>query len=413
MAMPTMTKVTTTRGVQVAYVVSEEGQFAEATATFASRENARRCRVLLGAVPVRVTPIQGTLREVVGDLLEQAYEALFAPRTTTTTNRRTGSAAGLGFGRLSWGGAPTERVNETRADVAVEALRGGLGGDIQYLLVDAQSLGLSALNGFPGACHEGALAKLGARGLWDLVSRHADRRAELRLALGVRCLRTGESWMFEETMSGTVVEPRGIAPGRCLAWSVFQKDGETMTLAEMQLDELVAVSHRSAALGRFIQFAAERQNVKPTSVDAPSRWRYSDSPLGVRERNDDPNSALLQAMTPLLERSADYAAREQVKAAEAPAPAKLNKWFDGDDDHGAIDDDIILSHIQREVTAQTAVATGWERVRQELTEPFMKQLRNVARRKRDRASAKKRRVAAKEMRLREENKRRMLERDEW
>ena len=412
----TKVATTTTRGVQVAYVVSEEGQFAEATATFASRENARRCRVLLGTVPVRVTPIQGTLREVVGDLLEQAYEALFAPRTTTTTTtttNRSGSVAGLGFGRLSWGGTPTERVNETRADVAVEALRGGLGGDIQYLLVDAQSLGLSALNGFPGACHEGALAKLGARGLWDLVSRHADRRAKLRLALGVRCLRTGESWMFEETMSGTVVEPRGIAPGRCLAWSVFQKDGETMTLAEMQLDELVAVSHRSAALGRFIQFAAERQNVKPTSVDAPSRWRYSDSPLDVRERNDDPNSALLQAMTPLLERSADYAAREQVKAAEAPAPAKLNKWFDGDDDHGAIDDDIILSHIQREVTAQTAVATGWERVRQELTEPFMKQLRNVARRKRDRASAKKRRVAAKEMRLREENKRRMLERDEW
>lgn len=403
---------TTTRGVQVAYVVSEEGQFAEATATFASRENARRCRVLLGAVPVRVTPIQGTLREVVGDLLEQAYEALFAPRTRNRTTNRMGSAAGLGFGRLSWGGAPTERINETRADVAVEALRGGLGGDIQYLLVDAQSLGLSALNGFPGACHESALAKLGARGLWDLVSRHADRRAELRLALGVRCLRTGESWMFEETMSGTVVEPRGIAPGRCLAWSVFQKDGETMTLAEMQLDELVAVSHRSAALGRFIQFAAERQNVKPTSVDAPSRWRYSDSPLDVRERNDDPNSALLRAMTPLLERSADYAARERAKAAEAPAKL-TNKRSVGDDDHGAIDDEVILSHIQREVTAQTAVATGWERVRQELTEPFMKQLRNVARRKRDRASAKKRRVAAKEMRLREENERRMLERDEW
>lgn len=403
---------TTTRGVQVAYVVSEEGQFAEATATFASRENARRCRVLLGAVPVRVTPIQGTLREVVGDLLEQAYEALFAPRTRNRTTNRMGSAAGLGFGRLSWGGAPTERINETRADVAVEALRGGLGGDIQYLLVDAQSLGLSALNGFPGACHESALAKLGARGLWDLVSRHADRRAELRLALGVRCLRTGESWMFEETMSGTVVEPRGIAPGRCLAWSVFQKDGETMTLAEMQLDELVTVSHRSAALGRFIQFAAERQNVKPTSVDAPSRWRYSDSPLDVRERNDDPNSALLRAMTPLLERSADYAARERAKAAEAPAKL-TNKRSVGDDDHGAIDDEVILSHIQREVTAQTAVATGWERVRQELTEPFMKQLRNVARRKRDRASAKKRRVAAKEMRLREENERRMLERDEW
>jgi len=398
--------------VPVAYVVSEEGQFAEATATFASRENARRCRVLLGAVPVRVTPIQGTLREVVGDLLEQAYEALFGPTTTrnaTTTNRMGGTS--LGFGRLSWGGAPTARINETPADVAVEALRGGLGGDIQYLLVDAQSLGLSALNGFPGACHESALAKLGARGLWDLVSRHADRRAELRLALGVRCLRTGESWLFEETMSGTVVEPRGIAPGRCLAWSVFQKDGEKMTLAEMRLDELVAVSHRSAALGRFIQFAAERQNVKPTSVGAPSRWHYSDSPLDVRERNDDPSAALLREMTPILERSADYAARERAKA--AAAPAKLtNKWSDSDDDHGAIDDDIVLSHIQRERTAQTAVATGWERVRQELTEPFMKQLRNVARRKRDRASAKKRRLAAKEMRLREENKRRMLERDE-
>lgn len=406
MATPTTTP--RTRAVQVAYVVSEELQFAEATATFASRENARRCRVLLGAVPVRVTPIQGTLREVVRDLLDQAYEALFAPRTTAD---RTGSA-GLGFGRLSWGGAPTERINETPADAAVEALRRGLGGDIQYLLVDAQSLGLSALNGFPGACHESALAKLGSRGLWDLVSRHADRRAELSLALGVRCLRTGESWMFEETMSGTVVEPRGIAPGRCLAWSVFQKDGEKLTLAEMRLDELVAVSHRSAALGRFIRFAAERQNVKPTSVDAPSRWRYSDSPLDVRERNDDPSAALLRAMTPLLERSADYAARERAKA--AAAPAKLtNKRSDGDDDHGAIDDDTTLSHIQRDRTAQTAVATGWERVREELTEPFMRQLRNVARRKRDRASAKKRRLAAKEMRLREENKRRMMERDEW
>lgn len=213
-------------------------------------------------------------------------------------------------------------------------------------------------------------------------------------------------------MSGTVVEPRGIAPGRCTAWSVFQKDGEKLTLAEMRLDELVAVSHRSAALVRFIRFAAERQNVKPTSVDAPSRWRYSDSPLDVRERNDDPSAALLRAMTPLLERSADYAARERAKAADAPAKL-TNKRSDGDDDHGAIDDDTTLSHIQRDRTAQTAVATGWERVREELTEPFMRQLRNVARRKRDRASAKKRRLAAKEMRLREENKRRMLERDEW
>ena len=305
---------------------------------------------------------------------------------------------------------------ETATDVAVEALRRGLGGDVHYLLVDAQSLGLSALNGFPGACHDSALCNLGAGGLWDLVSRHADRRAELRLALGVRCLRTGESWVIEETMSGTVVEPRGIAPGRCLAWSVFLKDGEKKTLAEMRLDELVATSHRSAALGRFIQFAAERQNVTLTSVDAPSPWLSSDVPLDVLERNDDPNAALLRAMAPRLERSANFEARERATATETTAPSKVTKkQSDGDDAHGAIDDDTMLRHTQREETAQATVATGWERVRQELTEPFMRQLRNVARRKRDRAAAKKRRIAAKEMRLREENmrKRQMVERDEW
>ena len=418
--MATMATATATAGrsaVRVAYVVSEEGQFAEASATFASRKNARRCRVLLGAVPVRTTPIQGTLREVVEDLLEQAHETLFATKGRTG-GRTTGGSGVLGFGlgsraSPSWDEGGGER-RETATDVAVEALRRGLGGDVHYLLVDAQSLGLSALNGFPGACHDSALCKLGAGGLWDLVSRHADRRAELRLALGVRCLRTGESWVIEETMSGTVVEPRGIAPGRCLAWSVFLKDGEKKTLAEMRLDELVATSHRSAALGRFIQFAAERQNVTLTSVDAPSPWLSSDVPLDVLERNDDPNAALLRAMAPRLERSANFEARERATATETTAPSKVTKkQSDGDDAHGAIDDDTMLRHTQREEPAQATVATGWERVRQELTEPFMRQLRNVARRKRDRAAAKKRRIAAKEMRLREENmrKRQMVERD--
>jgi inosine triphosphate pyrophosphatase len=180
------------------------------------------------------------LREIVENKLEWASKMFFHPPSDGKTMDNHDS-------------------QERNASMA-NRLREGLGGDADYLLVDAESLEIKALRGFPGPYVKPMIDTLGPDGLWDLMSRHCDRRAELKCALGVKCLRTGEQKIFVSSRSGVLVVPRGEmqANDEDGLQSVFKPEDCHKTLAELEYSERMKISHRQDALLEFLTYSANR-----------------------------------------------------------------------------------------------------------------------------------------------------------
>ena len=194
----------------------------------AARESAG---LRLASVHVRSRDIQGSTREILEDKLARAHRVLCAE-------------GGAGAGE--------------RREIA-RSLRDGLGGDADYLLVDVDSLEIRALRGYPGPLARHVLETLGPDGMWDVVSRFVDRRAVWIYALGVKCLRTGESHFFEKSVHGTIIAPKfdgsfknGIDSTAFV--SMFQPIGALRTLSEMSFDERTKTSPRHAAIEQFLTF---------------------------------------------------------------------------------------------------------------------------------------------------------------
>ena len=226
--------------LRVAYVTDSARTFSETAYVFTNAEEAIKQQVVLGTVQVRVPATQGNLREIVESKLEWANKMLFHPQ--------------------SGGKSMDEHDSQERNASMANRLREGLGGDADYLLVDAESLELKALRGFPGPYVKPMIDALGPDGLWDLMSRHCDRRAELKCALGVKCLRTGEQKIFISSRSGVLVVPRGEmeASDEDGLQSIFKPEDCHKTLAELEYSERMKISHRQDALLEFLTYTANR-----------------------------------------------------------------------------------------------------------------------------------------------------------
>jgi non-canonical purine NTP pyrophosphatase (RdgB/HAM1 family) len=115
-------------------------------------------------------------------------------------------------------------------------------------IVEDTALYFHGLGGLPGPLIKWFLARLGEDGLYRLVRRLDDDKAEARTVLGY-CDEKGGVHFFEGAVRGRIVAPRG-AGG--FGWDrLFQPDGYDQTFAEMAPREKNAVSMRRLALDAF------------------------------------------------------------------------------------------------------------------------------------------------------------------
>lgn len=210
---------------RVCYATGNAGKFAEASHVFKRVENVALVDVILSRVDVDTVEIQGTMEEITARKCEEAAQTL-----------------------LSCDDSDHGHLRETLdADF-------GAGNDGDFLLVEDVSLGIDALNGFPGPYCKPMLEAIAPEGLWDLMSRYDDRRATVTCTLGVMDLKCGGApKIFSGTISGTMVPPRGDVKHGKASWnSVFQPDGFSKTFGELQFEEQAQISHRRIALEKFI-----------------------------------------------------------------------------------------------------------------------------------------------------------------
>jgi XTP/dITP diphosphohydrolase len=141
-----------------------------------------------------------------------------------------------------------------------------LGGE-QPVLVDDTGLFVEALGGFPGPYSAYVEDTLGVEAIPRLVADADDRRAAFRTVVAY-CGPAGADRgdadgsgagsddpvveTFEGAVRGRIVEPRG--EGGFGFDPVFEHDGET--LAEMDVAEKNAISHRGRALAKFADWLA-------------------------------------------------------------------------------------------------------------------------------------------------------------
>lgn len=119
------------------------------------------------------------------------------------------------------------------------------------LLVEDTSLYCRCLNGLPGPLIKWFLQALGDEGLWHVVQRLGDERAEAKTVVGYADSQASLHF-FEGTIVGQIVSPRG---DQGFGWDrIFQPDGAEQTFAEMSQAEKNACSMRREAFEQFRQF---------------------------------------------------------------------------------------------------------------------------------------------------------------
>ena len=157
---------------RVCYATGNAGKFAEASHVFKRVENVALVDVILSRVDVDTVEIQGTMEEITARKCEEAAKMLLSCDDSDHGHLRETLDADFGAGN---------------------------GGD--FLLVEDVSLGIDALNGFPGPYCKPMLEAIAPEGLWDLMSRYDDRRATVTCTLGVMDLKCGGA---PKIFSGTI-----------------------------------------------------------------------------------------------------------------------------------------------------------------------------------------------------------------
>jgi inosine triphosphate pyrophosphatase len=126
------------------------------------------------------------------------------------------------------------------------------------LLVEDTSLYCRCLNGLPGPLIKWFLQALEDEGLWRVVQRLGDDRAEAKTVVGYADSQANLHF-FEGTVAGRIVPPRG---DQGFGWDrIFQPDGAEHTFAEMSQAEKNTRSMRRAAFAQFRQFYAASQRL--------------------------------------------------------------------------------------------------------------------------------------------------------
>jgi len=122
-------------------------------------------------------------------------------------------------------------------------------------IVEDTSLYFDCLCGLPGPMIKWFFRALGNEGLWRMVERMGNTKAEARTLIGYVNAK-GEKHFFEGTIRGNIVAPRGDGD---FGWSpVFQPEGYEKTFAEMTAKEKGEISMRRIAFEKLKEFLKKR-----------------------------------------------------------------------------------------------------------------------------------------------------------
>lgn len=119
------------------------------------------------------------------------------------------------------------------------------------LIVEDVSMICPGLGGLPGAYVKDFLKALGEQGLYEVVEKTGDSRAEV-ICLAALMYPGEAPQVFEGSVKGRLVKPRGTTRHSALSWNaIFLADGQTKTFGELSYEELGKISHRFLALSQL------------------------------------------------------------------------------------------------------------------------------------------------------------------
>lgn len=135
--------------------------------------------------------------------------------------------------------------------VIEEKLRSAQASHQGCFIVEDTSLYFAVLNGFPGPLIKWFLKSLGTQGIYDLLAKNGNLRAEAKTMIGY-IDEAGQCHYFEGSIKGKIVEPRG---SNGFGWDdIFEPDGFKQTFAEMSAVEKNQVSMRQQAALKLAAF---------------------------------------------------------------------------------------------------------------------------------------------------------------
>jgi len=118
-------------------------------------------------------------------------------------------------------------------------------------IVEDTSLYLDCLKGLPGPLIKWFLKTIGNNGLFEIVEKLGNDRAEAKTIIGYT-KNHEEIYFFEGTIKGRIVKPRGEST---FGWDpIFLPDGYKKTFAEMSRKEKNKISMRRDALNQLSKF---------------------------------------------------------------------------------------------------------------------------------------------------------------
>ncbi|NMB66726.1 non-canonical purine NTP pyrophosphatase [Candidatus Woesearchaeota archaeon] len=121
----------------------------------------------------------------------------------------------------------------------------------EELIVEDTSLYFNCLNGLPGPLIKWFMKAIGNEGLFNLVERFGNFKAEAKTIIGY-AKNEKEIHYFEGSIKGTIVFPKGKLG---FGWdSIFQPIGYSKSFAELTSEEKNEISMRKIALLKLKEF---------------------------------------------------------------------------------------------------------------------------------------------------------------
>ena len=118
-------------------------------------------------------------------------------------------------------------------------------------IIEDTSLYLDCLNGLPGPLIKWFLQKLGNGGIYKIVEKFGDNKAEAKTLIGFSD-NSGNIQFFQGIVKGEIVKPSGETS---FGWDpIFQPKGYKKTFQEMTKEEKNKISMRSMAVNRLKDF---------------------------------------------------------------------------------------------------------------------------------------------------------------
>lgn len=122
------------------------------------------------------------------------------------------------------------------------------------LIVEDVSICCPALKGLPGPYIKDFLKKLSDHGIYDLINRYDDHRADA-ICHAAYVEPGKEPRIFKGVLSGTIVAPRGFDKPSHSSWNaIFQPNHDKRTFAELTTQEQSKISMRFHALTQLHDF---------------------------------------------------------------------------------------------------------------------------------------------------------------